>query len=93
MDPSPFRDDTNAEEHKEVCGMIWAKSFGVGFLAVLVSIPIGWLLLGLILKVQSGLPLISIDIVALSKNTFVQLTLVVIFALGFLWEHHRIAHG
>ncbi len=73
--------------------MIWAKGFGVGFLAVLVSIPIGLLLLGLILKVQSGLPSISIDIIALSKRTLVQLTLALIFALGFLWEYRRITHG
>jgi ethanolamine transporter EutH len=72
--------------------MIWAKSFGVGLLAVLVSIPIGFLLLGLILKVKSGLPSIGIDIVSLSRNVVARRVLLLVFVLGFLWEYRRLAH-
>ena len=53
--------------------MIWFKSFAVGLLAVLVTIPIGFVLLGLILKAKSGLPSISIDIVSLSRDLVVRL--------------------
>jgi ethanolamine transporter EutH len=70
--------------------MIWFKSFGVGLLAVLVTIPIGFVLLGLILKAKSGLPSISIDVVSLSRNLVVRLVLLLVFALGFLWEYRRL---
>jgi len=70
--------------------MIWFKSFGVGLLAVLVTIPVGFLLLGLILKSKSGLPSISIDVVSLSRTFLVRLVLLLAFALGFLWEYRRL---
>jgi ethanolamine transporter EutH len=70
--------------------MIWFKSFGVGLLAVLVTIPVGFLLLGLILKAKSGHPTISIDIVSVSRIFVVRLVLVLVFALGFLWEYRRL---
>lgn len=70
--------------------MIWLKSFGVGLLAVLVSIPIGCVALGVILKVISGESL-GFDVVALSRNLYVRLVFLLIFALGFLWEYRRVA--
>lgn len=70
--------------------MVWLKSLGVALLVVLGSIPIGFLILGRILKVRSGLPSISIDILSLSRNLVVWLVLLLAFVLGFLWEYHRL---
>ncbi|MGA2687604.1 MAG: hypothetical protein ABSE85_05995 [Candidatus Korobacteraceae bacterium] len=70
--------------------MIWVKSFGVGLLVVLVFIPTGFVILGLVLKAKSGLPSIGIDVVALSRNLLVRLAIMLVFALGFLWEYRRL---
>lgn len=69
--------------------MIWLKSAGVGLLAVLVLIPIGSLALSIFLKVRSGHN-IGIDVVALSRSVVVRLLIVLVFALGFLWEYRRL---
>ena len=70
--------------------MIWLKSFGVGLLAVLVSIPIGFVVLGVILRAKTGLPNVGIDVVALSRNLVARLIILLVFALGFLWEFRRL---
>ena len=70
--------------------MIWVKSFFIGLLAVIVMIPIGVIVLALILKTKSGLPSIGIDIVALSRNLLARLAILLVFALGFLWEYGRL---
>jgi hypothetical protein len=70
--------------------MVWVKSFGVGLLAVLVVIPVGFIILSAILKSISGLPTIGIDVVALSRNLRVRLAILLAFALGFLWEYRRL---
>lgn len=70
--------------------MIWFKSFGAGLLAVLISIPVGVVLLQLILKARTGLP-IGVDVVSLSRQLTVRLTFLLIFALGCAWEYRRLA--
>jgi ethanolamine transporter EutH len=71
--------------------MVWLKSFGVGLIAVLIAIPVGFVVLGVILKARSGLPSISIDVVSLSRNLLVRVFVLLVFALGFLWEYRRLA--
>lgn len=72
--------------------MIWFKSFGVGLLVVLVSVPIGFLVFGLILKTKLGLSSVSIDVVSLSRNLVVRFVILLVFLLGFLWEYRRLIH-
>lgn len=71
--------------------MIWLRSAAVGLIAVLIAIPIGSVILGLILSSKSDRP-VGVDIVALSRNGFALLAAVLIFSLGFAWEFRRLAH-
>ncbi len=72
--------------------MIWFKSFGVGLLAALATIPIGLFLWGLFFQTKSGQPSVQIDIVSLSKGFVPRLFLLLVFALGFIWEYRRLMH-
>jgi hypothetical protein len=71
--------------------MIWVKSISVGLLAVVIAMPVGFVVFSLFLKARSGLPTISIDIVSLSKNMIVYFLLLAVFLLGFFWEYRRLA--
>jgi hypothetical protein len=62
--------------------MIWIKSFGMGLLAALITVPMIFVCLGLILKAKSGLPSIGIDVVAYSRELWVRLIILLAFLIG-----------
>lgn len=70
--------------------MIWFRSFCAGLLAVIISVPLALFILGLILKARSGVSAISIDIVSLSRAFIPRLFVLLVFALGAIWEYRRL---